>query len=139
MLILQLSVKYVKTVAIRGVDSPARSVIIFNQMVEYALRLDDIFGSLADPTRRDILRRVARHELSVSQISADYDMSLAAVSKHLKILERARLIVKRKRGKQHLVRMAPRALREAREYLQWYRQFMDDKYEELDIYISKEV
>lgn len=107
-------------------------------MVEYSLRLDDIFGSLADPTRRDILRRVARSELAVSQISADYDMSLAAVSKHLKILEQAKLVIKRRQGKRQLVRLSPQALAEAREYLGWYRQFMGEKFEELDIYLSKE-
>jgi DNA-binding transcriptional ArsR family regulator len=106
-------------------------------MVEYSLRLDDVFGSLADPTRRDILRRVARSELTVSQISADYDMSLAAVSKHLKILEKAKLVMKRRHGKQQLVRLSPDALAEAREYLGWYQRFMNDKFEELDIYLNK--
>jgi DNA-binding transcriptional ArsR family regulator len=60
-------------------------------MVEYTPSLDSIFGSLADPTRRDILQRVAGRELTVSQIAEPYDLSLAAVSKHLKILERAKL------------------------------------------------
>jgi DNA-binding transcriptional ArsR family regulator len=113
-------------------------MLTFNQMVEYSLRLDQVFGSLADSTRRDILRRVARSELTVSQISADYDMSLAAVSKHLRILERAKLVMKRRRGKEQLVRLSPQAIVEAREYLGWYRQFMGEKFEELDIYLNKE-
>jgi DNA-binding transcriptional ArsR family regulator len=107
-------------------------------MVEYSLRLDEIFGSLADPTRRDILRRVSRRELTVSQISANYDMSLAAISKHLKILERAKLIAKRRNGRHHLVRAQPKSLDAAHKYLEWYRQFMDVKFEELDIYLRKE-
>lgn len=107
-------------------------------MVEYALRLDSIFGSLADPTRRDILRRVTRSELTVSEIAAVYDMSMAAVSKHLKILERARLITKRRKGRLHLVSSRPAALEEAAEYLGWYRGFMETNLDSLDAYLRKE-
>jgi DNA-binding transcriptional ArsR family regulator len=93
-------------------------------MVEYTLSLDSVFGSLADPTRRDILKRVSSSELSVSEIAQPYDLSLAAVSKHLKVLEKARLIIKRRRGKQHLVRLSPGALANATDYLEWYQEFM---------------
>ncbi len=91
-------------------------------MVEYTLQLDSVFGSLADPTRRDILRRVARSELSVSEIANSYDISLAAVSKHLKVLEKAKLITKRRRGKQQLVRTTSGTLAAAERYLEQYRQ-----------------
>jgi DNA-binding transcriptional ArsR family regulator len=77
-------------------------------MVKYSSELDDVFGALADPTRRDILRRVTCSELTVSEIANPYDMSMAAVSKHLKVLEQAGLITKRKKGKKHLVRAVPR-------------------------------
>lgn len=107
-------------------------------MVEYLLKLNNVFGSLADPTRRDILQRVAYSELTVSEISEPYDMSLAAVSKHLKILEKAKLIVKRRHGKQQLVTLAPQALASAEEYLQWYRQFMGTQLDSLDNYLNKE-
>jgi DNA-binding transcriptional ArsR family regulator len=76
-------------------------------MMEQTLHLDSIFGSLADPTRRDILRRVSEQELSVTEIAAPYSLTLAAISKHLKILEQAKLIIKNRRGKQQLVRAAP--------------------------------
>lgn len=89
-------------------------------MVEYSLQLDEVFGSLADPTRRDILRRVACSELTVSEIANPYDMSLAAVSKHLKVLEKAGLIAKRKNGKKHLVRAVPQALEEAEKFIAEY-------------------
>ncbi len=91
-------------------------------MVEYSLQLDSVFGSLADSTRRDILRRVARSELSVSEIAHSYDISLAAVSKHLKILEQAKLVIKRRRGKQQLVQAAPKTLTDAEKYLEQYHQ-----------------
>lgn len=107
-------------------------------MVEYTLSLDSIFNSLADPTRRDILRRVSTQELSIGQLAQPYPLSFAAVSKHLKVLEAAKLIIKRRRGKEQMVQLAPLALADAAEYLQWYRQFMEDKYESLENYISKE-
>ncbi len=90
-------------------------------MVEYTLRLDDVFGSLADPTRRDILRRAACSELTVNEIANHYDMSLAAVSKHLKVLEQAKLITKRKKGRRHLVHAVPQAMEEAERFLEEYR------------------
>ena len=108
-------------------------------MVEYAFSLDSIFSSLADPTRRDILRRVSDTEMSVNEIAKPYDLTLAAVSKHLKVLESAKLIIKRKRGKQHMVSMAPNALASAAEYLDWYRQFTQAHYDSLENYLNKEV
>jgi DNA-binding transcriptional ArsR family regulator len=107
-------------------------------MVEYTLRLDSVFGSLADPTRRDILKRVARSELSVSEIAHSYDISLAAVSKHLKILEKARLIIKRRKGKQQLVRAQPKTVQDAAEYLEWYRQFTEANLDSLEDYLNRE-
>ncbi len=57
-------------------------------MVEHILQLDSVFGSLADPTRRDILQRVTKQELSVGEVAKPYKMSFAAISKHLKILDK---------------------------------------------------
>lgn len=101
-------------------------------MVEHTLQLDSIFASLSDPTRRDILSRVAHAELSISELVTDYDMSFAAVSKHLKIMERAKLIVKRKEGKKQMVSMAPEALMSADEYLEQYRRMWQSRYDKLD-------
>jgi DNA-binding transcriptional ArsR family regulator len=108
-------------------------------MVEYTLNLDSIFSSLSDPTRRDILRRVSDQELSIGEVARPYDLTFAAVSKHLKVLERAKLIIKRRRGKEQIVSLAPQALADATEYLEWYRQFMEVRYESLEIYLNKEV
>ena len=105
-------------------------------MVEYSLQLDSVFASLADPTRRDILSRVANAELSVSELVNGYDMSFAAISKHLKVMERARLIVKRKEGKKHMVSIAPDALRSAEEYLERYRQMQQSRFDKLDALIK---
>lgn len=108
-------------------------------MVECISNLDSIFGSLADPTRRDILRRVSSRELSIGEIAKAYDLTFAAVSKHLMVLERSKLIIKRRRGKEQMVRTKPQELAEATEYLEWYRQFMETRFDSLDNYLNKEV
>jgi DNA-binding transcriptional ArsR family regulator len=108
-------------------------------MVEYTLSLDSIFSSLADPTRRDILRRVSNEELSVGEIAKPYPLTFAAVSKHLKVLERAKLIIKRRQGKEQIVQLAPQALADASEYLAWYQQFMEARFDSLENYLNKEI
>jgi DNA-binding transcriptional ArsR family regulator len=79
--------------------------------------VDDLFHALADATRRDILRRSARGELSVSRLADSYPMSFAAVQKHVAVLERAGLVTKERRGREQLVRSDPNAVRRAREAL----------------------
>lgn len=105
-------------------------------MVEYIFPLDPLFASLGDPTRRDILDRVAHAELSVSEIALPYDMSLAAVSKHLKILEKAKLIVKRRRGKEQLVSMNAQALADANKYIEQYKELWSRRLDALDEYLQ---
>jgi len=107
-------------------------------MVEYHARLDTIFGSLADTTRRDILRRVAGRELSVGEIASSYDISLAAVSKHLVVLENARLVTKRREGKQQLVVLSPPALTDASKHLERYRDIWESRLDRLEKYLEKQ-
>jgi DNA-binding transcriptional ArsR family regulator len=106
-------------------------------MVEYTFSLDNTFGALSDPTRRDILRRVSDQELSVGEIARPYALTFAAVSKHLKILERAKLIVKRRRGKEQIVSLAPQAMADAADYLQWYRRFWESRLDSLEKYLDE--
>lgn len=106
-------------------------------MVEYTLSLDTTFSALSDPTRRDMLQRVARNELSVGELARFYDLTFAAVSKHLKVLEKARLIVKKRRGKQHMVSLAPRAFADATEYLEWYRSLWENRLDSLEQYLNE--
>ena len=105
-------------------------------MVEYNLQLDSIFASLSDPIRRDILARISGQELSVSELAKDYSVSLAAISKHLKVMERAKLIIKRKEGKKHMVSLSPTALKSADEYLEQYRQMWQSRFDKLDALIK---
>ena len=110
-------------------------------MVEQAQRfieLDSIFHSLADPTRRDILSRVARAEYSIGELVENYNMSFAAISKHLNVLERAKLIVKRREGKKQMVSLAPGALMTADEYLEQYRQLWEQKFNKLDVLLKED-
>jgi len=106
-------------------------------MVEYTLSLDTIFSSLADPIRRDILNRVRYGELNVSEIASPYPISLAAISKHLKILERAQLITKRKQGKEQLVTISPAALKQADDYIEQYASLWNDRFDRLETLLNK--
>lgn len=101
-------------------------------MVEYTLSLDSVFGALSDPTRRDILTRVSNRELSITEVAKTYDLTFAAVSKHLKVLETASLIIKRRRGKQQMVHTSPQALADASNYLESYRQLWENRFDSLD-------
>lgn len=110
-------------------------------MVEYTLDtsgLDGVFGSLADPTRRDILERLQLSDLNVSEVAEPYDISLAAVSKHLKILEQAGLIRKRKQGKERVVSLAPQVVVQAAEYLQQYERRWADRFDRLETLLNEE-
>jgi|GEM_PF-452563 len=106
--------------------------VILNRMVEYNPYLDGLFGSLADPVRRDILRRLIDAQYTISQIAEAYDISFAAVAKHLKVLEKASLIIKRRRGKEQVVSIRPEALKDATYYLKQYEALWNQRFDKLD-------
>ncbi len=101
-------------------------------MVEQTLYLNNIFASLADPTRRDILRRVIEKEFNISELSEFYDMSFAAVAKHLKVLEKARLIIKKPVGKNQMIEASPVAIKEATIYLKQYEKLWNERFDKLE-------
>ncbi len=107
-------------------------------MVECNLQLDAIFGSLADPIRRDILQQLgkAKEALSVSDIAKAYDLTLASISKHLKILEKAKLVIKRRFGKKQMVQLSPTAFRDASEYLKNYEKIWNSRLDSLEAYLK---
>lgn len=107
-------------------------------MVEYTFDIDEVFYGLADKTRRDILERVAECEMTVSQIASFYEMSLAAVAKHLSILEKVGLVTKRKEGRKQFVALSPDALKQADEYLEQYRAMWQSRYNKLDNLLNQE-
>lgn len=86
-------------------------------------RLNSIFHALADPTRRSILRDVAGGEKTVSEVARPFKLTLAAVSKHLNVLESAELIARERRGSFQIVRLKAESLREAEEWIAFYERF----------------
>jgi len=107
-------------------------------MVKYTPDLDSIFHSLSDPIRRDILHRVATEEYSVGQLVSHYRVSFVATSKHIKVLEKAKLITKRKEGKKYMITLAPDALKSADEYLEQYRQMWQSRHDKLETLLKQE-
>ena len=95
-------------------------------------RLDTTFAALADPTRRAILSRLASGEASVAELAAPFRMSQPAISKHLKVLERAGLVSRGRDAQRRPRRLEARPLAEATEWLETYRQYWEGNYERLD-------
>ncbi len=100
-------------------------------------RLDRTFGALADPTRRAILARLARGEASVTELAEPFEMSLPAVSKHLKVLERAGLIARGRERQWRPARLQAKPLKEVAEWTERYRRFWEESYDRLDEYLGE--
>jgi DNA-binding transcriptional ArsR family regulator len=101
--------------------------------------LDTTFAALADPTRRAILARLAdakAESLSVTELATPFEMSLPAISKHLKVLERAGLIVRGRDAQWRPCRLDARPLQEVATYLETYRRFWEDSFDHLDDYLK---
>ena len=94
--------------------------------------LDSTFAALADPTRRAILRRLAQGEASVNELAEPFPMSVQAVSKHLKVLERAGLVTRGRSAQLRPARLAGAPLKEAVDYLETYRRFWQESFDELE-------
>src|ERR687892_990738 len=100
-------------------------------------RLDRTFGALADPTRRAILARLAAGEASVTELAAPFEMSLPAVSKHLKVLERAGLIARGRERQWRPARLEAGPLKEVADWTERYRRFWEESYDLLDEYLEE--
>jgi DNA-binding transcriptional ArsR family regulator len=94
--------------------------------------LNGLFGSLADPIRRDILHRLMEAGYSVSQLAANYNVSFAAVAKHLNVLEKAKLITKTRNGNEQIVKIAPEALHDVAVYLKPYEELWSKRFNAVD-------
>lgn len=99
--------------------------------------VDRIFRALADATRRDILRRTLAGEASVSQLAAAYDMSFAAVQKHVAVLEGAGLVTKRPQGRERVVRGNPEKVEQAKALLDRYEQIWRGRIDRLDALLAE--
>jgi DNA-binding transcriptional ArsR family regulator len=99
--------------------------------------VDRIFRALADATRRDIVRRTLAGEASVSELAASYDMSFAAVQKHVAVLEGAGLVVKHASGRERIVRGNPDVIRRAQALLDSYEQIWRARIDRLDALLAE--
>ena len=99
--------------------------------------LDQVYGAIADPTRRAILTVLAGGEANVGSVAGRFPISLNAVSKHVKVLERAGLVRRRILGREHVLRLNPGPLREATRWLEHYRAFWDTRLDALEAFLVK--
>ena len=117
--------------------TPLHDLRILNGMVnDSSEQLTTVFLALADPTRRAILERLAHGEASGTELARPFSISVPAISKHLRVLEHADLILHRKDGRTHRFRLAARPLKEAATWLEHYRQFWETQFDSLDTYLQ---
>lgn len=100
-------------------------------------RLSSTFAALADPTRRAILARLAAGEFSVTEIAEPFDMSLPAITKHLKVLERAGLISRSREAQWRPCKLEARPLQQAADWVEQYRKFWEESFDRLEDYLSE--
>jgi DNA-binding transcriptional ArsR family regulator len=116
-----------------------RSILSFNQMVKYSSRvLNRTFAALADPTRRRILAHLARGDQCVTRLAKPHAMSLPAVSKHLRVLENAGLLRRRRFGRLHEMQLDAKPLRQAAQWVEEYRKFWQGSLDRLAQYLENE-
>ena len=99
--------------------------------------LSAIFAALADPTRRAILARLAKGAASVKELAAPFKITLPAISKHLKVLERTGLIARSREAQWRPCRLAPQPLKGVADWVEHYRRFWDERFDRLDDYLKK--
>jgi len=99
-------------------------------------QLSVTFAALADPTRRAILARLSKGEVSVTELAKPFDLSLPGVSKHLKVLQRAGLITQSRNAQWRPCRLEAAAMKDAADWVGEYRRFWDESFERLDVYLA---
>ena len=109
-------------------------------MVKYhGAALDATFHALADPIRRSILTRLETGEASVTELARPFRVSLPAISKHIRVLEKAGLLERRRAGRVHSLRLAARPLREAAAWIERYRRFWESRFDALDRHLQEQL
>jgi DNA-binding transcriptional ArsR family regulator len=111
---------------------------MFNQMVKYSSKtLDRTFAALADPTRRRILAHLAHGDKCVTHLARPHSMSLPAVSKHLRVLEKAGLLRRRRHGRVHQLKLEAKPMKQAVRWIEEYRKFWEGSLDRLADYLEK--
>jgi DNA-binding transcriptional ArsR family regulator len=106
-------------------------------MVKYSAKLDEVFGALADPTRRRMLETLSRGDQCVTALARPHRMSLPAISKHLRVLEQAGLVCRRRDGRMHHLKLEARPMREAAQWIEEYRKFWAGNLDSLANFLEK--
>jgi DNA-binding transcriptional ArsR family regulator len=107
-------------------------------MVKYfSSRLDQTFAALADPTRRQMLEQLARGNRCVTDLARPHPMSLPAISKHLRVLEKAGLLRRRRYGRVHQLRLEAKPLKQAALWVEEYRKFWEESFDRLAAYLEQ--
>jgi DNA-binding transcriptional ArsR family regulator len=118
--------------------APLEISVILNRMVKYeSPLLDRTFAALADPTRRSILANLAEGERCVTDLAKPHRMSLPAISKHLRVLERAGLIRRKRDGRVHRLKLEAKPMEEAQQWIEHYRRFWEESFDRLETYLKK--
>lgn len=112
-------------------------VSILNHMVNNTDALNATFAALSDPTRRSILARLSTDDLSMNELAEPYDMSLAAVSKHVGVLKAAGLVSQEKLGRVRRCRLNPEPLQAASQWIEWYRRFWEERLDALGDFLEQ--
>ena len=99
--------------------------------------LDQVFHALSDPTRREILNMLTRKQFTIGELADPFRMSLAAVSKHIKVLEEAGLLMRTRDGRIHRCSMNAAPLKQAQDVIRHYQEFWESRFRELDLYLQK--
>ncbi len=99
--------------------------------------LNRVFSALSDPTRRAILEKLAHGEASVTELAEPHDMSLPAISKHLRVLEEAGLLAREKQGRVHKLQLESKPMKDALDWIERYRKFWDEKFNALEKHLTK--
>jgi DNA-binding transcriptional ArsR family regulator len=116
----------------RSPFDPLKIQYIFNHMVEYNASLDRVFSALSDPTRRAIISELRTRPATLSELARPFSVSFNAISKHVMVLERAGLIDRQIRGREHLCRLRAKPLKDADRWLEHYRVFWTARLDALD-------
>jgi len=106
-------------------------------MVNYSVRLDRAFGALADPTRRKILERLSRGESRVTELAEPFAISLPAISRHISVLERAGLLQRRRRGRDHYLKLDPAPIQQVSHWIEEQRRFWSGSLDSLSAYLER--
>ncbi|HTC77803.1 MAG TPA: metalloregulator ArsR/SmtB family transcription factor [Terriglobales bacterium] len=107
-------------------------------MGEYkSTRLDEVFGAVSDGTRRAILARLAESDARVTELASEFPISLNSTSKHIRILERARLVTRSVQGREHVLSLNAGPMAEAAGWIEFYRRFWEDRLAALEDFVVK--